>query len=182
MGQSSNSFYWIMFRWHCKSDHLMELYNHFKNKLQWDDKYLLQIGMDGPKVNISFLNKLKEEFNLKYPGKNILDIGSCNLHKIHNAFKSSLECIKFDINELCQNLYFSLKFPTRREDYKLSSLETDIETHFMLRFVETRWLSLGTICERILEQFENLKKFFLDYMTKNNDYKSAIKQDRYTNN
>lgn len=50
-----------------------------------DPKKVLQISMDGPNVNLKFLSILKE--HLSEEGSPIvLDIGSCDLHILNNAF------------------------------------------------------------------------------------------------
>lgn len=45
-------------------------------------------------------------------------------------------------------------------------LETEIEAEFMLRHVNSRWLSLKKVLKRIIEQWENLKKYFLEFLPK----------------
>lgn len=36
------------------------------------------------------------------------------------------------------------------------------------RHVENRWSTLGPVCERIIEQYEALKEYFLKFLPKNN--------------
>lgn len=53
---------------------------------------LLQVSMDGPNVNIKFLRLLKQYLNEDTKSHlTILDIGSCGLHVVHNAFKTAFE-------------------------------------------------------------------------------------------
>ncbi|GBN95345.1 hypothetical protein AVEN_69876-1 [Araneus ventricosus] len=46
----------------------------------------IQISMDGPNVNWKFYSMLQDYYCKKF-GKNLLNIGSCSLHIMHNAFK-----------------------------------------------------------------------------------------------
>ena len=59
--------------------------------------------------------------------------------------------------------YWLKNYPARREDYhNLYSSITDeeISTSF-LRFVDNRWLSIGSVIDRVLEHFDILCEFFL---------------------
>ncbi|GBM75222.1 hypothetical protein AVEN_73987-1 [Araneus ventricosus] len=47
----------------------------------------IQISMDGPNVNWKFYSML-QDYYFKEFGKNLLNIGSCGLHIMHNAFKA----------------------------------------------------------------------------------------------
>ena len=53
-----------------------------------DPSYLLHLGMNGRSVNKSFEDKLLTE--LRDQDMQILIIGSCCLHKVHNAFRNDL--------------------------------------------------------------------------------------------
>ena len=47
--------------------------------------------MDGPSVNLRFLQELvKHQEELEIEDK-IIDIGTCRLHVLHNAFKCGIE-------------------------------------------------------------------------------------------
>ena len=48
----------------------------------------------------------------------------------------------------------------RREDFKLIQLEEEIQTHTFLRRVPSRWLTLGPVVDRLIEQWEPLQKYF----------------------
>ena len=63
-----------------------------------DPSYLLHLGMDGPSVNKSFEDKLLTE--LREQDIQILNIGSCCQHKVHNAFCNALKQINCDLISL----------------------------------------------------------------------------------
>ena len=65
------------------------------------------------------------------------------------------------INFLLIFIFFT--FSTKRvEDYFNTDFLTDLEPRMMLRHVPTRWLNLQVIFMQILEQFLNLKVYFLE--------------------
>lgn len=66
-------------------------FRYLKAVQKWkglDQTKLLQIGMAGPNVNLEFLELIQEDQN-ENEQHQLIDIGSCGLHKIHNAFKTS---------------------------------------------------------------------------------------------
>ena len=62
---------------------------------------------------------------------------------------------------------FFSKSAARRIEFKVVSEITDVTALFMIKHVKTRWLSLEKVLLRIIEQWENLKQYFLN----------AIKED-----
>ena len=72
--------------------------------------------MDGPSVNKSFEDKLLTE--LRDQDIQILNIGSCCLHKVQNAFHNALKQIDCDFDQFAINLHSFFKLPSaRRENY-----------------------------------------------------------------
>ena len=51
------------------------------------EEKILRVSMDGPNINLRLLNDLKSERATKQLPE-LIDIGSCNLHTTHNAFKA----------------------------------------------------------------------------------------------
>lgn len=79
-----------LFLGHCDADQLVTNFCSFGKKMDWEIDYLLQIMMDGPRTNLSFYKKLVNKLN-KENKKSIIDIGTCSLHKVHNAFEKALK-------------------------------------------------------------------------------------------
>ena len=76
--------------------------------------------MHGPNINQSFEKKLNK--NLQENNVEFLNIGSCSLHKVHNAFHKGLSCLKIDLDQFACDIYPFFKLSSsRREDY--ASLE-----------------------------------------------------------
>lgn len=69
---------------HATSKDLDYCYNVFKDQMEWDETYLMQVGMNGTAVNNLYLCKNRSI----WIGKEVIDIGSPNLH---NAFRG---CVK----------------------------------------------------------------------------------------
>lgn len=165
---------------HCNSENLYKIFEDFgKEKLKWDVNYLLHLGMDGPNVNISFQNILKKELLKK--NKIILNVGSCPLHIIHNCFLKGLAKVDFDYDGFPHDVWFFFKYSSaRREDYKLSSLCTDIDAHNLLRHVNSRWLSLKKVYMRIIDQWPNLIHYFTVFLPKEKNFvKDVASSSRY---
>lgn len=68
----------------------------------------------------------------------------------------------------------------RREDYAKISLETEVEAENMLRHSKIRWLSIGKSARRIVHQWPNIIKYFLEYLpTQKEEYKRISKTRRF---
>jgi len=51
-----------------------------------NSKRLIQISMDGPNANWSFLEKMKLKLERDPDDAKLLELGSCGLHIVHGAF------------------------------------------------------------------------------------------------
>ena len=70
-------------------------------------KNLLQLSMDGPSVNWKFYKSFQESLHSRQDCQSIsmINIGSCGLHIVHNAFKSGMEATEWKLNHLLFCLY-----------------------------------------------------------------------------
>lgn len=169
-----------LFLGHCTAENLKDHFYEFGEMLKWDVNLLMHLGMDGPNVNLLFQKKLEADLSEKY-NKTFLNVGTCSIHPVHTAFEKGLKKITFDFNKFAQDLHFFFKYSScRREDFKLASLETDLEVQFMIRHVSSRWLSLKKVLIRILDQWNNLKEYFLKILPKQKNFAREIeKTERY---
>ena len=55
-----NSYCGSLFVGHCTNEDLIEHFEHFGEDMKWNSSRLLQLGMDGPKVNLAFQRKLSK--------------------------------------------------------------------------------------------------------------------------
>lgn len=97
----------------------------FQRRLDWCNELLLHLVIDGPNINASFEKKINKNFH----ENNVLNIGSCSLHKVHNAFHKCLFCLTFNLDRFACDIYLFFIFiiiffklpSSRKEDY--ASLE-----------------------------------------------------------
>ncbi|XP_041775449.1 uncharacterized protein LOC121595491 [Anopheles merus] len=119
---------------------------------------VIQLSMDGPNVNWRLMKDLCEELrNLRgVPSFDLLNIGSCGLHAIHNAFKNGMKHTEWNIDEFLTSLYYLFKdFPLRRADYK----ETTGSNLFPLKFCPIRWIENLNVAERASKMIPYLKVY-----------------------
>lgn len=107
--------------------------------------------MDGPNVNWKFLELLQEQQREQYEGTQLIVVGSCGLHTLHNACKYGfsiwqLEKVLKAIHILFHNV------PARREDFTTFTKAAK----FPLAFCSHRWLENLPVAERALEVWPSL--------------------------
>ena len=145
--------------------------------------------MDGPITNLSFereMAKYVEEMNPTF-----LMIGTCSQHSVHSAFSKGIEkffqCTFQDISasekDKTGSLIWTTFFKTclfffkcssaRREDYTLLATIAGVTAEYMKKHAETRWVSMKYVALRCLEQWENLKEYFLKFLPQQ---KNSIKE------
>ena len=132
---------------------------------------ILTLSSDGPNVNKTIFRAVNT--SLKVAGNpGMINIGTCNLHVVHNSFCKALEAYDTPVDDLAVDIHSFFKISSaRREDFKFIQLEEEVETHTFLRHVPSRWLTLGPVVDRLIEQWEPLQKYFTDLANK--DPKSA---------
>ena len=109
----------------------------------------------------------------------LVSIGFCPLHIIHNAFKHGFTRNEWQIEDILYDFrsFFS-RSSARHDDYLnvVESVGHDV-SQFMKRFVITRWIEVGPGFERVIDQWPTLKEYFLVYLPKID--KSTINNDRW---
>ena len=170
-----------LFVGHCTAKDLLDHFFHFMEDLGLDMEYLLNLGMDGPNVNKKFNKDLKKELDAKETS--FIDIGSCNLHAVNNSFGKAVEMLKkegiIDLDQFAIDLHFFFKLSAaRREDYEKVSEITDICCVYMMKHIQTRWLSIEKVLVRIMQQFQNLKSYFFETLPKDKNFKSDTATDK----
>lgn len=126
-------------------------------------------------------NLLVNEELVKLGSKELVDIGTCSLHKVHNCFAKALGELPLDIDEFCVDLFAFFKHSAaRREDLQTLQSFLECEELFLLRHVNFRWLTLGPIVERILLIYESLLEYFLNFLPKQkNSFSMLQNNSRY---
>lgn len=139
-------------------------------------KNLISLSSDGPNVNkaiTSGINKVLGEAKLP----NLVDVGSCCLHKVHNSFGKSISDFGSDAEKLTIELFYWFKrSAARREDFHEVQIDLELNENFLIRHVSCRWLTLQPAIERILQQWLAVTKYFRSLPQ--ND-KKVEKNDKY---
>ena len=76
---------------------------------------MAQVSMDGPIVNVKFLKVLQkqwEENNLCQ----LIDIGTCNLHKVHGAFQAGAIAKNWVLKSILKGAFYLLHDRSARCD------------------------------------------------------------------
>ena len=127
--------------WDSAKDHVQTKYldSSFLGKASANDIYekftsaakvlnatrFLQVSSDGPNINLAFLdiinNKRKEmEFS------QLIHIGTCGLHTLHNAFSHGAKASSWKLKELLSAMYKIFdESPSRWADYESLTSATD---------------------------------------------------------
>lgn len=125
---------------------------------------MIMFSSDGPNVNIAVKRKLDEQIKAA-GGKQLVDIGFCNLHAVHNALHTGLAAVpSWCVDEFVQDVFYWFKnYPSRIDDYMriVNAMTDDDITGTFMRFVDNRWLSIGPVIDRLLLHFGSIRDFFL---------------------
>ena len=70
---------------------------------------------DGPSVNKTIFNRLQSLIKAENAQfSSLVDLGSCILYNVHNSFGRDLDKFGKDIDQLCLDLHFLLKYSAAR--------------------------------------------------------------------
>ena len=176
--QIVNRYCGSLFLGHCTSDNLVDHFNEFMVNNNLDPNYLLHIGMDGPRVNTAFQDKLSTHLKDNLD-TSFLNLGTCSLHPVHTAFRKGITSMSFDLDSFFIDLHFFFKLSSaRREDYSNLHSLTDTMDKYAMKHVETRWLSMKFVAVRVVEQWGNLAEYFLKFLPKDKKTFRTIKETK----
>jgi hypothetical protein len=141
---------------------------------------IICLSMDNPNVNKCLLRKFNERMRNEC-GKETVSLGACNLHVANNSFKHllhALDVVSFD--EFATDVHFFLKYSAaRREDYQCIEEVTQETAKFFLKHVSSRWLTIGPVAQRLLDQWGNLCEYFLKFLPSQKSQEKHLNTDRY---
>ena len=84
-----------------------------------DEDKLLEVSMDDPNVNTSFLTSLNEE-RMDRELSHLVSLGSCGLHTIHDSLKHGENDIEWNLKKLLSSMFKIFhESPSRRADYEM---------------------------------------------------------------
>lgn len=125
-------------------------------KLNIELKKIYQVSMDGPNVNLKFLKDFKFYLKETFGDDHLclIDIGTCSLHVVNNAYKAGLEKSGWNINTFLRSLYYLFKdFPTRRSTFSRITQSNE----FPLKFCSIRWTENCKVMSRAKNMFPKTK-------------------------
>lgn len=139
-------FYTSEFLGHATADNLVFAFNSALQSL--DMTKVLQIGLDGPNVNLKALRLIQEDLSQTSESK-ILDIGTCSLHVVDGALRAG-DKEGHTIMSFLRSCYYVFKdLPSRRADYLRFSNNDNAK--LPPKFCSTRWVENATVATRCLE-------------------------------
>ena len=152
--------------------------------------------MDGPNVNLSFKDKLTQK--LSEVDTSFLKLGSCSLHPVHSAFQKGIKQLfqgqvpsappnsegsgelpkkkgTFDLDDFFTYIhsFFKLSSATH-EAYTSLESATGVAAEYAKKHAETYWVSVKYVAVWCLEQWPNLKEYFLKFLPKQKNFKWEI--------
>ena len=132
-----------------------DLLQHFNDSVESiNPSKIIHVSMDGPTVNHKFYKGLEDHREREELPK-MINIGSCNLHIVHGAFKSGFESTDWGMKKLLKGCYQILHdSPARRADY----ITITKSNKFPLAFCSTRWIEDRPVADRLLEIWPEIVK------------------------
>ncbi|KAL3063671.1 hypothetical protein OYC64_000077 [Pagothenia borchgrevinki] len=147
------------FMGHATAKDLLEQVKECVDQLEL--RSLVSISMDGPNVNWKFFELLQREHAEQYGGAQLVVVGSCGLHTMHNAFKCGFTMWQLDkLLRAMHTLFHNV--PARREDYSTVTKSTV----FPLSFCGHRWVENLPVVERALAVWPSLLQYMDAVRTK----------------
>ena len=111
-----------------------------------DEDKLLQVSMDGPNVNTSFLTSLNKE-RMDRELSHLVSLGSCGLHTIHNSFKHGENATGWNLKKLLSSMFKIFhEGLSRCTDYEM--LAEAQNSDYPLQFCGHRWVENENVAKR----------------------------------
>jgi hypothetical protein len=147
---------------HTRAEDLVEAFK--KGVAELDMTKLVQVGMDGPNVNLKTGQLLTEDRKGIDPEiPELLEVGVCNLHVLHGALKTGFKTTGWELEKLLRSLYwlFHDSFGRRRQYTEITK-----STVFPMNFCATRWTEDEPVAQRAIEMLPNIKKYVEESLKK----------------
>ena len=124
---------------HTEAKQLQEKFHELTEKLI--PTKLIQISMDGPNINWKFL-ELLPELRAEAEIPSLINIGSCGIHVMHGAFKTSAKASRWGVSKILKALArLFLDGPAHGAD-----------------FCATRWIEDEPVAERAIQIWDHVRK------------------------
>ena len=128
--------------------------------VDWNN--LVSIGLDNTNSNMGIRNSIKSRILQK---NSDVFVAGCSCHLAHLAAGAGGQAYQgvtdFDMEDHQVDIYYFFKNNTRRKGILLEYLEfMGQEWEHISRFVQTRWLSPESCCNKEFKNFQSLKSMF----------------------
>ena len=81
---------------------------------------------------------------------------------MHNAFRKGVTSLKLNVDQFALDIHFFFKLSAaRKADYRNLTNVTNVVAEHALKHSTTSWITLRRVLVRLVEQYDNLKHYFL---------------------
>ncbi|CAM4639158.1 unnamed protein product [Leuciscus chuanchicus] len=140
----TSSYFGSQFLGHARAEDLLQSIKECVAQLNL--RHLLSVSMDGPNVNFKLLKLFQNEHSELHGDAQLISVGSCGLHTIHNAMKAGFTT--WQVDKLLRAMHYIFhNVPARREDYTT----TTGSSTFPRSFCGHRWVENVPVAERAVD-------------------------------
>nr|XP_033499290.1 uncharacterized protein LOC117267472 [Epinephelus lanceolatus] len=151
-GCVTSRYFGFEFLGHARAEDLLQ---HIKECVaQLNMRQLLSVEMDGPNVNFKLMDLLQKEHAELHGGAQVINVGSCGLHTLHNAMKAGFTA--WQLEKHLRGMHFLFhNVPARREDFT----NLTRSSCFPLPFCGHRWIENVPVAERAIAVWPMLQMY-----------------------
>lgn len=121
---------------------------------------IIGFGSDGCNTMMGCRNSVSSRFRQLCPG---ICVFKCLCHSLHLCAADACKELPHDAEKLTRLIYNYFKNSSKRQaELKEFQAFTETDVHKILRPAQTRWLSLSSVVNRIMEQWTALRLYFDD--------------------
>ncbi|KAL5241694.1 hypothetical protein ACI65C_009104 [Semiaphis heraclei] len=121
---------------------------------------VIGFGSDGCNTMMGENNSVASRMKIEFPG---IFIMKCVCHSAHLCASEACKRLPRSCEDLARNIFNYLKSSSKRQ-CEFSQFQTflNLDPHKILHPSQTRWLSLTAVVDRVIEQWDALRLYFLD--------------------
>lgn len=121
---------------------------------------IIGFGSDSCNTMFGAHNSVSQKIKLNFPGVYLM---KCICHSLHLACSEACKNLPTRCEDLVRQIYNFFSHSSKRQSqlYQFQSF-LDLQDHKILHPSATRWLSLTSVVNRIIEQWDALRLFFND--------------------
>lgn len=121
---------------------------------------IIGFGSDGCSTMMGKNNSVSTRMNEMFPG---IFIMLCIRHSLHLCCSEACKYLPRRLEDFARNVFNFFSHSSKRQSqYVEFQTFLNMDVHKILHPSQTRWLSLASVVERLLEQWDALKLFFTD--------------------